>query len=48
MKAKTKTARKPLPATDKHIGVRVTPELAAALEGRRVELLREWREHHHE
>ncbi len=33
---KTKVARKPLPATDRHIGVRVTPELAAALETMRV------------
>ncbi len=42
MKARTRTARKPLPATDRHLGVRVTPELAAALEGRRQEMLRAW------
>ncbi len=38
---KTKPARKPVPATDRHIGVRVTPELAAALETRRMRMIQE-------
>ncbi len=39
---KKKPARKPVPATDRHIGVRVTPELAAALETRRAEMALVW------